>query len=92
MLTSSDKKRLRARAQSLEPHIRIGKNGVTSALLEAIDCQLQQHELVKVRFEQHKDEKAPLLSSITQHCGCELVQVVGHVAILYRKKSPGNTS
>jgi RNA-binding protein len=88
VITCSEKKRLRSLAQCLEPHIRIGKSGLTPGVLESINNQLSHHELVKIRFEQHKDEKHSLLAEITQLCGCELMQVLGHVAVLYKKRSP----
>jgi len=47
-------RRLKAAAQRLQPVVRLGKSGPTDAFYAALDAALQQHELVKIKFEEFK--------------------------------------
>ena len=48
---------LKARAQRLEPILKIGKAGLSDAFFAALETALDQHELVKLKFESFKDQK-----------------------------------
>ena len=56
MLNSRQKKFLRAKAHHLKPAVLIGKSGVTGGCLKSIDGAIKSHELIKVKFLEHKDE------------------------------------
>ncbi|MEO5377413.1 MAG: ribosome assembly RNA-binding protein YhbY [Magnetococcus sp. DMHC-6] len=86
MLNTSQKKYLRGLAHSLKPLILIGGNGVTPNLLAAIDEALEGHELIKIRFNNHKDQKKELLEEIIIGTNCEAAGMVGHVSMLYRAR------
>jgi RNA-binding protein len=49
MLTSAQRKELKARAHSLEPVVIIGGKGLTAEVVGEIDRALKSHELIKVR-------------------------------------------
>lgn len=83
-LTGSQRKVLRGLAHSLQPLVQIGRQGVTEGLLAELDEALEHHELVKVRFQDHQDEKTEICARIDDDLGCETVGRIGHVAILYR--------
>lgn len=80
-----EKKRLQKMAHNLEPVARIGQKGITENLISAIDKSLDDHELIKIKFVDFKEEKRAMLSEIVEKTGGSLVELIGNVAILYRK-------
>jgi putative YhbY family RNA-binding protein len=90
MLTSSERKALKARAHKLEPAVIIGAKGLTDEVIAEIDRALRAHELIKVRapgLEREAREQA--FSAICQKTGGEAVQQVGKVLVIYRKNEAG---
>lgn len=85
-LTNAEKRDLRARAQRLEPVVKLGHGGVTEAFLKSMDEALTTHGLVKLRFGDFKEEKKTLAPEIAEKTGSELVARVGNVAVYFRRK------
>ena len=85
MLNSRQKKKLRAKAHNLKPLILIGKAGVTDGCIKSIDQAIESHELVKVKFIEHKDDKKNLSSLICKDVGAEIVGSIGHTIMLFRQ-------
>jgi len=83
VLTGRQRKALRGRAHRLEPLVQVGHEGVTDAVVRAVDETLTAHELVKVRLHEPEDKKgdAAALAEGTRSALCGLV---GHTVILYR--------
>lgn len=88
-LTSADRRRLRGKAQLLEPVLKVGRKGVTDAFVASVDTELALHELIKIKFGDFKGERYELAEKISAATGSALVQVVGHVAVFYREKADG---
>jgi len=65
----------------------VGHQGLTEGVFEAIDTALDDHELIKVRFQDHKAEKHELAGTIASTAKAELVGLLGNTAILYRSHS-----
>ena len=86
-LTGAQKRALKSRAQLLEAVIRIGQSGVTDALLQSLDNALSQHELVKVRFADFKEERKTLAPQLAERTSSALIQQVGTVAVFFRKRA-----
>lgn len=84
-LKGSQRKRLRELAHSLDPLIQIGKRGVTDEVMKQIDAVLTDHELIKIRFNEFKEDRKDLSARIAGQTGSELVGLIGHVAIFYRE-------
>ncbi len=84
-LTGQQKRKLKARAHHLNPVVQIGQKGVSSTLLEAVEKALTDHELIKVKFVDFKDEKKDLILQVTEATGSSLVDIIGNIAILYRE-------
>lgn len=84
-LSSSQRKELRSKAHHLDPVVLIGSGGVTGNLIRSVDSALKAHELVKIRFNEHKEEKKELTAQIAQDTGSCIAGIIGHVAILYRQ-------
>lgn len=83
-LTGAQRKALRGLAHDLKPLIQIGRAGLTDGVLASLDEALTDHELVKVRFLDHREHKKELCERISEGLGAALAGTVGHVAIFYR--------
>lgn len=84
-LTGAQKRKLKGMAQLLDPVIKIGRNGITDAVLASLNEALLKHELVKVRFDQFKEQKKELAPKLAEGTGSVLVTRVGNVVVLYRQ-------
>ena len=85
LLSSGQRRFLRGLANNLDPVILIGKGGVSEAVLNAVDEALDAHDLIKIRFNDFKDEKNALIDLIARETQAEVAGRIGHVAILYRR-------
>lgn len=88
-LSNAQKRELKARAQRLEPAIRLGHGGVSESFLKGLDEALTLHELVKVKFTDFKEEKKTLAPHIAEKTSSELIMRVGNVAVFFRPKPAG---
>ena len=84
-LKGSEKKYLRGLAHGLKPLVQVGKKGVTDELIGSVDHALDDHELIKVRFLDFKEEKITLSEKIAEKTGSELVGLIGNIAVLFRR-------
>lgn len=85
-LTNTEKRDLKARAQRLEPVVKLGHGGMSEAFLQSLDTALTQHGLVKMKFSDHKEEKKTLIPQMAERTSSALVMQVGNVAVFYRPK------
>jgi RNA-binding protein len=83
-LTNAQKRVFKAQAQRLKATLKIGKGGISPQFLVALDDALKHHELVKVKFDDFKDQKKELSPQLAQKSGSHLVTRVGNVIVLYR--------
>lgn len=86
-LTGKDKRALRARAHHLHPVVSVGAAGISDAVLAELEIALDLHELVKIRLaadDRHHRKK--LIDTLCRRAHAELVQRIGHTAVLYRKR------
>jgi RNA-binding protein len=85
-LTSAQRARLRGLGQRLEAALKIGREGLTPAVLREMDQLLQADELVKVRFTNaDRDARGPLCDQLAADLKCECVGTVGHTGLFYRR-------
>jgi len=88
MLTSPERKALKAKAHKLDPVVQIGSKGVTDEVIAEIDRALKAHELIKVRAGSlDRGQRDQALVSILEKTKAEPVQQVGKVFVLFRKKN-----
>lgn len=85
-LTSTELKKLRGLAHHLNPVVWIGQQGVTDALVKSTAEALLAHELIKVKFVDHKDECDVLAEDLATKTQSALAGVIGHIAILYKEQ------
>lgn len=84
-LSANQKRHLRALAHNLKPVVLIGNAGITEGVINEINSSLEHHELIKVRISGvDRDERAGNIESICTQTNSELVNTIGHIAILYR--------
>ena len=86
-LTNAEKRELKARAQSLEPMLKLGHAGMSEAFLRSLDAALTLHGLVKMKFTDFKDQKHDLAPQIAEKTASALVRQVGNVAVFFRAKA-----
>lgn len=84
-LTSKQRKILEKAAHGLAPVVIIGQNGVTDSLVKMADMSLKSHELIKIKFNEYKEERAAYAQDIAQRTDSTLVKIIGNVAIFYRQ-------
>ena len=80
-------RKLKALAQRLDPVLRVGREGVGDAFLKSVDEALELHELIKIKFTAHKEEKRELAAQLAEKTSSFLVAQVGHVAVIYRART-----
>ena len=84
-LTSKQRKYLEKEAHDLQPVVIVGGAGVTDGVIQMTENSLATHELIKVKFNEYKDEAKELTAEICEKCNATLVRVIGFTAILYRE-------
>ena len=75
---------LTRKAHGLQPVVHLGKLGLTEEVVAAVDKALEDHELIKVKFVNFKDEKGDLARTAADKIQATLVRLVGNIAIYYR--------
>lgn len=86
-LKGSAKKNLRSQAHHLKPVVMVGRNGVSEQLISSVDAALMDHELIKVKFLDFKEEKKEISEEIAAVTKSEVVGIIGNIAIFYRQHS-----
>jgi len=85
-LKGSQKQYLRSLAHHLKPLIQIGKLGISDALIAQVNKALDDHELIKIKFVNFKDEKDELSAALVEKTGAQFVGALGNVLIIYRQQ------
>ena len=84
-LTSAQRNKLRAQAHHLKPLVFIGKQGLTDTVIKSVEDNLAAHELIKVKFNDCKDEREEITAEIARRTESEIAGIIGNIAILYRE-------
>lgn len=91
-LTSKQRAHLRSLAHSLKPILQVGADGISEPFLTSLDEAFNTRELLKVRALDTCDlsvkEVAREISD--RRAEVEVVQTIGHVAVLYRPSPEGS--
>lgn len=86
-LTTRARARLRSLAHSLAPVVQVGAEGLTPAVQRATSVALEDHELVKIKLGQgFTGEREEAAQSLAEQTDAALVQVIGRVVVLYRRR------
>lgn len=85
-LTGKQRAQLRAMANSLEPVVHIGKNGIGDDLVKQADDALEARELIKCRVLENCELTArEACDELSARTRSEQVQVIGTKFVLYRE-------
>jgi RNA-binding protein len=79
-------RKLKAAAQRMKATFKIGKAGLSPQFLQSVDEGLKHHELIKVKFDEFKEQKKELAPVLAEKTSSHLIMQVGNVVVLYRKK------
>ena len=86
-LTEKMKRDLRGRGHALKPVVSTGNAGLNKAVLREITLSLEHHELMKIRIgAADREQRKILINDICNSCNAEIVQAIGHIALIYREK------
>ena len=85
-LNSKQRKYLEKLAHDLNPVVIVGGAGITDGVEQMVENSLTSHELIKIKFNEYKDEKQDLSEALCEKLGAVLVRIIGNVAIVYRER------
>ncbi len=88
-LSSKQAKQLRAMAHHLKPVVLVGDKGVTEAVIDKVDVELENHELIKVKVAADRDEVKAAATALCEATGADLAGSIGKVLMLYRRRKEG---
>ena len=78
------RKQLRAIGHKLNP-VLIISNGLSDNIAAELERALADHELIKIRVNANdREEKQVIIDSICKAHQAELIQLTGHIALLFR--------
>jgi RNA-binding protein len=83
-LKGTQRKNLRSAAHHLKPVVMVGRNGVSEQLIKSVDAALNDHELIKVKFLDFKENKKEISAEIEKATKSEAVGIIGNIVIFYR--------
>ncbi|MFA5514184.1 MAG: YhbY family RNA-binding protein [Sphaerochaetaceae bacterium] len=86
-MNSKERNYLRKEAHYLKPALTIGKLGLHEGIFDSLEEALTKDELVKIRFQDFKEDKKEFVTQLSNSTGGELVALIGHTAILYRESN-----
>ena len=85
-LTEKSRRDLRGRGHTLKPVVSIGNSGLSKAVLREIELSLEHHELMKIKIGgADREQRKIIIEKICDTFKAELVQAIGHIALIYRK-------
>lgn len=85
-LTNSQISKFKSAAQLLDPMLKVGKAGLSEGFIKSVDAALAQHELVKIKFADFKEQKKELAPLLAEKTSSHLIMRVGNVMVLHRPK------
>ena len=85
-LNNSQIRKFKAAAQHLEPMLKVGKAGLSEGFLRSVETALSQHELVKIKFVEFKEQKKELAPQLAEKTASHLIMRVGNVMVLHRPR------
>jgi len=82
------KRHVRHRLKEEQPTVWVGKDGLTPQLSNEIENQLEKKKMLKIKILKsalQQDTAKTIASKVAEQTGASLVEVRGHVFILYRR-------
>lgn len=86
-MDTSTRQSLKAQAHHLKPVVLLGAKGLTESVVAETEIALNAHELIKVKINgAEKEDRIAMSQSLCEQLNAQLVQMIGAIAIIYRKK------
>jgi RNA-binding protein len=86
-VTSKDKRTLKALASQMPSVIQIGKDGLSNPVIDSARAAITARELVKAHVLNNANlDTQETMEDLADMLGAELVQVIGHYGVLFKKK------
>ena len=91
MITTKQRAVLRGLANTIDPVMQIGKEGLTENSLKQIDGLFEARELFKIKVLKNSDEDVRgLAQKLQEQTGCDIVQCIGNRLVVYRRSNKKN--
>ena len=91
MITTKQRSKLKALANTVKPLVTIGKDGLTENIIKEIDVALYHHELVKVASLKSCETPAKVMcEQVCEILGCEPVLCIGNRFVVYKRSDKEN--
>ncbi|WNW11800.1 YhbY family RNA-binding protein [Pseudomonas sp. DTU_2021_1001937_2_SI_NGA_ILE_001] len=90
-LTQEQKKQYKSIGHHLKPVLIVADNGLTEGVLAELERALNDHELIKIKLNiLDRESRLQTIAELCQNGSAELVQVIGKMALIYRKNPKPN--
>lgn len=86
-LTGKQRRALRGLGHHLEVVVQVGQQGVTPGVVMATEQALFDHELIKVKFPEGREERDALIKDLAAQTESEVAQRLGRTALLYKRRA-----
>jgi len=85
-LTQQQKKQYKSIGHHLKPVLTVADNGLTEGVLAELERALGDHELIKIKVNiLDRESRLEAIAELCKAGKAELVQIIGKMALLYRK-------
>lgn len=85
-MTGKQKRYLRALASTMPAVVMIGKGGLENPVIDSARSAITKRELIKVKVLNNcLEDSKEILPDLADMLGAELVQIIGHNGVLYKK-------
>ena len=85
-ITSSTRKKYRQIGHHLRPIVTVGNSGITDGVIDEMQRALHDHELIKVKLNiEKKSLRAREVKDLSKTVNAHLIQLIGKIALLYKK-------
>jgi RNA-binding protein len=86
MPSSKRRRSLRAHGHPLSALVHVGKGGLSPVVIKQVEQTLHDHELVKVKVDTDRpDDRFGVAELLAARPGVNIVQIVGHVILNYKR-------
>ncbi|MGI6594863.1 MAG: YhbY family RNA-binding protein [Christensenellales bacterium] len=88
MLTSKQRSKLRAMANTIESTYHIGKDGVTDIIVKELNALLEARELIKITINKNSGLTAEeAINEVCEKTGANPVSAIGGKIIIYKRST-----
>ena len=85
-LSGKQRRKLRALGHHLDPVVMVGQQGITPGVIGATEQALFDHELIKVKMPEGREEREAALKQLAEATESEVAQSLGRTALLFKKR------